>query len=244
MCGWSPVILGSAGTLFQIINGTPFRLQDLAMKRPTTAQTEKQEAGDSKPRRKRADGLRKMDSLLQAAMEVFAESGVDAPVREIAERAGVGLGTVYRHFPQRSDLIVAVFKSQMDACADAASVIASKYEPGEALARWMQRYVDFIATKRGLAAALHSGDPAYSALPGYFDNRLRPALRTLLDAAVRAKVVRPAIEADDLLRAVATLCHGAHGEEPAYARKMVELLVDGLRYGAGTQIDTPGKRRR
>jgi AcrR family transcriptional regulator len=174
------------------------------MKRPTTAQTDKQEASDNKPRRKRADGLRKMDSLLQAAMEVFAKSGVDAPVREIAERAGVGLGTVYRHFPQRSDLIVAVFKSQMDACADAASVIASKYEPGEALARWMQRYVDFIATKRGLAAALHSGDPAYSALPGYFDKRLRPALRTLLDAAVRAKVVRPAIEADDLLRAVAT----------------------------------------
>jgi AcrR family transcriptional regulator len=214
------------------------------MKKRTPPQTEKQEADDSKPRRKRADGLRKMDSLLQAAMEIFAKSGVDAPVREIAERAGVGLGTVYRHFPQRSDLIVAVFKSQMDACADAASVIASKYEPGEALARWMQRYVDFIATKRGLAAALHSGDPAYSALPGYFDKRLRPALRTLLDAAVRAQVVRPAIEADDLLRAVATLCHGSHGEEPAYARRMVELLVDGLRYGAGTRIDTPGKRRR
>jgi AcrR family transcriptional regulator len=206
------------------------------MKNFTTPQTTKQKAADTKPRRKRADGLRKMDSLLQAALEVFAKSGVDAPVRQIAERAGVGLGTVYRHFPQRSDLIVAVFKSQMDACADAAPVIAGKYEPGEALARWMQRYVDFIATKRGLAAALHSGDPAYSALPGYFDKRLRPALRMLLDAAVRAKAVRPAMEADDLLRAVATLCHGAHGEEPTYARKMVELLVDGLRYGAGTQI--------
>ncbi|MEA2259858.1 MAG: hypothetical protein QOJ51_2683 [Acidobacteriaceae bacterium] len=59
-----------------------------------------------------------------------------------------------------------------------------------------------------------------------------------------SEVVRPAIEADDLLRAVATLCHGAHGEEPAYARKMVELLVDGLRYGAGTRIDTPRNRRR
>jgi AcrR family transcriptional regulator len=213
------------------------------MKKPVTTQTEKQEGNAGKPRRKRADGLRKMDSLLQAAMGVFAKSGVDAPVREIAEMAGVGLGTVYRHFPQRSDLIVAVFRNQMDACADAASVIASKYEPGEALARWMQRYVDFIGTKRGLAAALHSGDPAYSALPGYFDKRLRPALERLLDAAVRAGVVRPGIEADDLLRAVATLCHGPHGQEPAYARKMVELLVDGLRYGAGTRIDSPGKRR-
>jgi AcrR family transcriptional regulator len=214
------------------------------MKKRVAAIKDEQELKGGKPRRMRVDAQRKMDALLQAALEVFAKSGVDAPVREIAERAGVGLGTVYRHFPQRSDLIVAVFRNQMDACADAASVIASKYEPGEALARWMQRYVDFIGTKRGLAAALHSGDPAYSALPGYFDKRLRPALRTLLDAAVRAKVVRPAVEADDLLRAVATLCHGAHGEEPAYARKMVELLVSGLRYGAGVRIDTPGKRGR
>jgi hypothetical protein len=74
------------------------------------------------------------------------------------------------------------------------------------------------------------------ALPGYIDKRLRPELRMLLDAAVRAKAVRPAMEADDLLRSVATLCHGAHGKEPAYAQKMVELLVDGLRYGAGTKI--------
>ena len=169
---------------------------------------------------------------------------MDAPVREIAERAGVGLGTVYRHFPQRSNLIVAVFQSRVDACADAASVLASKYEPGEALARWMQRFVDFIATKRGLAAALHSGDPAYSALPGYFNKRLLPALKTLLDTAVAAGVVRPGIEAEDLLRAVATLCHGPHGNEPVYARRMVALLVDGLRYGASTPIDPPKTRHR
>ena len=209
------------------------------MKKRVTDRTHDRKPEDGKPRRMRADAQRKMASLLQSAMEVFRTSGVDAPVREIAERAGVGLGTVYRHFPQRSDLIVAVFKNQMDACADAASVMASKYEPGEALARWMQRYVDFIGTKRGLAAALHSGDPAYSALPGYFDKRLRPALKILLDAAVAARVVRPGIEADDLLRAVATLCHGPHGQEPVYARRMVELLVDGLRYGASRESTGP-----
>jgi hypothetical protein len=110
--------------------------------------------------------------------------------------------------------------------------MARKYDPGEALARWMQRYVDFFATKRGLAAALHSGDPAYTALPVYFEKRLEPALKTLLDAAVAAKIVRPRIEAGDLLRAVANLCRGVHGEEPVYARRMVELMVDGLRYGA------------
>src|ERR1700735_2385939 len=214
------------------------------MKKRVTPQTEKREADDSKPRRKRADGMRKMDALLRAAMEVFAKSGVDAPVREIAERAGVGLGTVYRHFPQRSDLIVAVFQSRVDACADAASALAIKYEPGEALARWTQRFVDFIATKRGLAAALHSGDPAYSALPGYFNKRLLPALKTLLDTAVAAGVVRPGIEAEELLREVATVCHGPHGNEPVYARRMVALLVDGLRYGASTPKDAPKTRHR
>src|ERR1700723_4492509 len=199
------------------------------MPRKLPTKPNNQSPTSAKPRQMRADGQRKMSSLLQAAVEVLAISGVDAPVREIAERAGVGLGTVYRHFPQRSNLIVAVFRTQMDACADAAPDLASKYEPGEALVRWMQRYMDFVATKRGLAAALHSGDPAYSALPGYFDKRLRPALETMLEAAVAAGVVRPGIEADDLLRAVATLCHGPHGEEPVYARRMVELLVDGLR---------------
>src|SRR5580693_6699034 len=219
------------------------------MKKRVTERKERkdeEEPKGGKPRRMRVDAQRKLASLLQAAMEVFAKSGVDAPVREIAERAGVGLGTVYRHFPQRSDLIVAVFRTQMDACADAAPDLASKYEPGEALACWMQRYMDFVATKRGLAAALHSGDSAYSALPGYFDKRLKPALETLLESAVAAGGVRPGIEAEDLLRAVATLCHGPHGEEPVYARRMVKLLVDGLRYGASTRIDkspTPGTGR-
>jgi AcrR family transcriptional regulator len=207
------------------------------MKKSVTERTDEQEPGDRKPRRMRADAQRKMSSVLQSAMEVFRTSGVDAPVREIAERAGVGLGTVYRHFPQRSDLILAVFQTQVDACADAASVIASKYEPGEALARWMQRYVDFLSTKRGLAATLDSADPAYIGVPVYFKKRMRPALKTLLDAAVAARVVRPGIEADDLLQAVATLCRGP--QEPVYARRMVDLLVDGLRYGASTRINTP-----
>jgi AcrR family transcriptional regulator len=162
-------------------------------------------------------------------MEVFATSGVDAPVREIVERAGVGIGTVYRHFPQRSDLIVAVFRREVNACADAAAILAAEHEPGEALARWMQRYVDFISAKRGLAAALHSGNPAYDTLPAYFRKRLRPALQTLLEAATAAGKVRAGVEPDDLLRAVASLCAPAHDGDPAYARRMVALLADGLR---------------
>src|ERR1700678_1432555 len=106
---------------------------------------------DRADRRVRADAQRNLDTLLETAKAVFATSGVDAPVREIAEKAGVGVGTVYRHFPQRADLIAAVFRREIDACADAAPVLATEHEPGEALARWMQRYVDFIAAKRGLA---------------------------------------------------------------------------------------------
>jgi AcrR family transcriptional regulator len=170
---------------------------------------------------------------------VFATSGVDAPVREIAEKAGVGVGTVYRHFPQRSDLIAAVFRREIDACADAAPVLAAEHEPGEALARWIRRYMDFIAAKRGLATALHSGNPAFETLPAYFEKRLQPALRTLLEAAAASGEVRADVKPDDLLRAVAGLCMSAHEDGPARARRMVALLVDGLRYGASPSINTP-----
>jgi AcrR family transcriptional regulator len=184
----------------------------------------------------RADAQRNTDALLKAAMTVFATSGVDAPVREIAARAGVGVGTVYRHFPQRSGLIAAVFRHEVDACADAAAVLASAHAPAEALGRWMHRYMEFIAAKRGLATALHSGDAAFETLPAYFERRLRPALRTLLDAAAAAGEVRADVEPDDLLRAVARLCMSARDDDPGAARRMVALLVDGLRYGAGICI--------
>ena len=197
------------------------------------------EPGGGGDRRVRADAQRNTDALLEAALAVFATSGVDAPVREIAVRAGVGVGTVYRHFPQRADLVVAVFQHEVDACADAAPVLAAEHEPGEALARWMQRYAAFIATKRGLATALHSGNPSFDALPAYFQQRLQPALRALLDAAVAAGEVRGDIEAGDLLTAVASLCMQAHDGGPAHARRMVALLVDGLRYGAGQSVNPP-----
>ena len=185
----------------------------------------------------RADAQRNKDALLEAALAVFATSGVDAPVREIAAKAGVGVGTVYRHFPQRSDLIVGVFRRQVDACADAAVVLAADHAPGEALALWLQRFADFIATKRGLATALHSGDPAYTNLPAYFDERFQPALRGLLDTAAKAGEVRTDIEPDDLLWAVASLCMSSHNNTD-YVRRMVALLVDGLRYTAGPPVDT------
>jgi AcrR family transcriptional regulator len=208
----------------------------LAVKSDSKKQDAVAKPGESVDRPVRADARRNIDILLQTALAVFATSGVDAPIREIAEKAGVGVGTVYRHFPQRSDLIAAVFRREIDACADAAPVLAAEREPFEALANWMQRYAAFVGAKRGLAKALHSGDPAFDNLPGYFDERLRPAVRTLLAAAAAAGAVRADVDADDLLGAVASLCMSAHNAGPGRAERMVALLVDGLRYGAGQAV--------
>jgi AcrR family transcriptional regulator len=188
------------------------------------------------PRALRADAQRNIGSLLEAAKAVFATSGVDAPAKEIADLAGVGVGTLYRHFPQRSDLVKAVFQRAVDACADAAPALAAANEPGVALEKWLHRYTEFVATKRGLAAALHSGDPAFDALPGYFMQRLGPALASLLDAAVASGEIRAGVSARDLLHAVANLCMPIANEGPAYSQRMVALLIDGLRYGAETSL--------
>jgi AcrR family transcriptional regulator len=189
-------------------------------------------SADRAPRRLRADAARNIDSLLEAAKAVFASSGVDAPAKEIADLAGVGVGTLYRHFPQRSDLVKAVFQREVDACADAAPALAAAHEPAAALARWLHRYTQFLATKRGLAAALHSGDPAFDALPGYFTGRLEPALGSLLEAATASGEIRADISPRELLHAVATLCMPGPGDGVAYSQRMVALLMDGLRYGA------------
>jgi AcrR family transcriptional regulator len=189
-------------------------------------------AGERAPRRLRVDAQRNIASLLEAAKLIFGTSGVDAPAKEIADLAGVGVGTLYRHFPQRSDLVTAVLQREIDACADAGPALSAAHEPGAALTKWLQRYTEFLATKRGLAAALHSGDPAFDALPGYFFQRLEPVLGSLLEAATAAGQIRADISAKDLLGAVAHLCMPAPGEGPAYSQRMVAIFIDGLRYGA------------
>lgn len=185
-------------------------------------------AGEAAPRRVRPDVQRSLDALLAAAAEVFASDGVDAPVRRITAKAGVGAGTLYRHFPQRSDLITAVFRHEVDACAEAAPALAARYEPAEALTRWLRRYVRFIAAKRGLKTALHSGDPAYENLPAYFEQRFVPALAGLLDAAAATGDVRADVVPYDLLRAVGDI---VAPDDPGYTERVVTLLVDGLRHG-------------
>ena len=193
---------------------------------------EAEEIGRVGPKRRiRADALRNEDAVLEAAKAVFTTLGVDAPVRDIAAKAGVGMGTLYRRFPKRSDLVAAVFCREVDACAAEASSLADSYSPGEALERWLRRYAGFLATKKGLAAALHSGDPAFDALPGYFRTKFEPALASLIDAAAAAGEMRGDIKPYDLLRAVGNLSR-ASDDGTAYAQRMLDLLVDGLRFKA------------
>ena len=205
--------------------------QNTAMTGAGPADSPGPDATELAPRRLRADAQRNVDSLLEAAKTVFGTSGVDAPAKQIADLAGVGIGTLYRHFPQRSDLVKAVFQRGVDSCADAATTLAASHEPGAALENWLHRYTEFLATKRGLATALHSGDPAYRALPAYFMQRLGPALGSLLEAAIASGEIRGGISPTDILHAVASLCVPVPGEGVAYSQRMVALLIDGLRYG-------------
>ncbi|WCM92286.1 TetR/AcrR family transcriptional regulator [Acidovorax sp. NCPPB 2350] len=187
---------------------------------------------ENAPRPMRADAQRNLDTLLRTALEVFDASGVDAPVREIAQKAGVGVGTIYRHFPRRSDLIAAVLCNEVDACANAGIELAARHKPGEALVQWVECYVEFVTARRGLAASLSSDDPAFKALAPHFQERLRPVVQDLLDAAMASGQIREGIKSEELLCGVGALCTPSEYAEQPDPRRMVALFIDGLRYGA------------
>src|ERR1700684_1382584 len=141
--------------------------------------------------KKRADARRNEQTLLEAAAKVFVTSGVEAPVRDIATAAGVGMGTIYRHFPTRADLIIAVYRHQVEACADAGpALLASSSSPHAALRQWADLFVDFLITRHGLARALQSDNARFETLHAYFIERLVPVCAQLLAAAAAAGEIR------------------------------------------------------
>ena len=180
-------------------------------------------------RSKRADAQRNEQTLLAAAAAAFVASGVDAPIREIAARAGVGIGTVYRHFPTRADLVVAVYRHQVEACAEAGpALLAGSDTPLAALRQWIDLFVDFLITKHGLANALQSDSGGFDALHSYFLDRLVPVCAWLLDAAVSAGEIRPGTHAYELMRGIGNLCIGRDADPRYDPRRLVELLLAGL----------------
>jgi AcrR family transcriptional regulator len=193
---------------------------------------------DDAPRR-RADARRNEEALLDAAAAAFVAAGVEAPVRDIAARAGVGVGTVYRHFPTRADLVLAVYRHQVEACAAAGpTLLAEAGSPYEALVRWIDLFVDLLVTKHGLAGALRGDAARFEALHAYFLERLVPVCEELLAAAVTAGEVRADLAAYELMRGVGNLCIGAEDDERYDARRLVGVLLAGLRAGS------PGSPRR
>lgn len=189
------------------------------------------ETGEQPPRR-RSDARRNQQALLDAAAAAFVAAGVEAPVRDVAARAGVGVGTVYRHFPTRADLVVAVYRHQIETLAEAGpQLLASEPTPYAALARWIDGFVDFLVTKHGLAGALRTDSASFEALHASFLERLVPVATELLDAAAAAGEVHDDLRALEVMRGVGNLCIGAEDTEHYDARRLVGLLVTGLRRG-------------
>nr|WP_231859116.1 TetR/AcrR family transcriptional regulator [Actinoplanes missouriensis] len=179
--------------------------------------------------RKRADARRNEETLLEAAAAAFVASGVNVPVREIAAQAGVGVGTFYRHFPTRADLVVAVYRHQIEACADAGpALLAEDGTAHQALAAWIDMFVDFLVTKHGLAEALQSDQATFETLHGYFLERLLPVCERLMEAAREAGEVRADVSAYEVMRGVGNLCAGA-ADERYDARRLAGVFVQGLR---------------
>ncbi|GAA4794711.1 TetR/AcrR family transcriptional regulator [Streptomyces ziwulingensis] len=179
---------------------------------------------------RRADAVRNQQKLLAAAAKVFVASGVDAPIREIAAEAGVGIGTIYRHFPTRADLVTAVYHHQVEALAEAGpALLADADTPFAALRRWIDQFVDFLVTKHGLADAMRSDDTRFAALHTYFVDRLQPVATHLLDAAAAAGEIGPGIRPYELMRGIGNLCVGGT-DDPRYdPRRLIDLLLQGVR---------------
>lgn len=168
-------------------------------------------------------------AILDAAAAVFVSSGVDAPVREIAATAGVGVGTIYRHFPTRPELVVAVYRHQVEACAEAGPrLLAESGTPEIALRAWVAMFVDFLVTKHGLAGALRGDTDGSDALHAYFVERLVPVAATLLDAACESAGVVPSVDAYTVLRGIGNLCIGAANGTDYRASALVQLLIRGV----------------
>ncbi|MFE9704504.1 TetR/AcrR family transcriptional regulator [Streptomyces sp. NPDC005930] len=169
--------------------------------------------------------------MLDAAAAVFVRAGVEAPVRDIAAEAGVGTATIYRHFPTRADLIIGVYRHQVEACAEAGpALLASSPTPYAALASWIDLFVDFLVTKHGLAAVLQSDNTGFETLHAYFLDRLVPVCTDLLAAATASGEIRTDVPAIALMRGVGNLCIGAETPDPRYdARQLVGVLIAGLR---------------
>jgi len=188
------------------------------------------------PKPLRADAQRNRDKLVEVAAQAFAADGVDASLEEIAKRAGVGIGTLYRHFPTREHLVEVVYRREVEGLCHAAEELAAQHPADVALEMWMQRFVDYIATKRGLATSLRLLLTTNSTLFSDTSGRVSGAMRSLIEAAAASGKIRADVDASDVMHALGGIYSAPNTPDwRERSGRLVKLLMDGLRFGAKNQ---------
>jgi AcrR family transcriptional regulator len=191
-------------------------------------------------RKPRADAIRNRERVLEAAKAVFSAGGPDASLEAVAKTAGVGIGTLYRHFPTREALFEAVYRREVQQLADLAEQLKDEADPVEALRHYMRCNVEFVATKKGMSAVLALAAYKNAELFSFSYDQLRKSVGELLDRAVAAGDIREDIGPEDLLRALVGMCykHDQPGWQASVLR-LVDVFVDGLRVRPGAQRSQP-----
>jgi AcrR family transcriptional regulator len=190
-------------------------------------------------RKPRADSARNRQLLIDSAKAAFAEAGLNVSLEEIARRAGVGIGTLYRHFPSREAVVEAVYRREVEQLAEAVPHLLESSTAGEALHQWMHLFVDYIATKRLIAPSLAAAAGKSPTLYATSLELITNAISTLVKRAVASGEVRKDIDPSDLLRAMVGVSYG--NPDPSWqasARRLIDLLMDGLR------LDVARRKRR
>jgi AcrR family transcriptional regulator len=177
----------------------------------------------------RADATRNREKLLTAALEAFGECGTGASLEAVAKRAGVGIGTLYRHFPTRDALVEAAYRAEVDNLCAVSGEFLEEHPPDVALAEWMERWIAYTATKRGMADALNAVVAGGSDVRTQTREQIVASISALLEAGVAAGTIRSDVRADDVMRAIGAVWQVT---DPEQARRMLRLLMDGLRHSA------------
>jgi AcrR family transcriptional regulator len=189
----------------------------------------------------RADAQRNRDQLLAAAVAAFSGEGADVTLESIARAAGVGIGTLYRHFPSREALVDAAYRSELARLCDSVPDLLSAMGPDKAMRTWMDSFVDYMTTKRGMAEALRAviasgGNPFAESRA-----RLVAAISALLRAGSQAGLLRAGLNPDDVLVGISGVSVlAAEPAQRAQAGRLLDLLMDGLRFGAGASGPADG----
>lgn len=195
-------------------------------------------------RKPRADAIRNRERVLEAAKVVFSAGGAQASLEAVAKQAGVGIGTLYRHFPTREALYEAVYRREVEQLGELAESLKKDAKPVDALRRWLASNIEFVATKKGMAAALALAAHGSPELHSFSFDRLTKAIGMLLERGIAAGELRSDVRPEDLLRALVGMCylHDQQGWQATVLRLM-DVFVDGLRVRREVQHKPSPSRR-